>query len=153
MTSIDYEDIFSDFLGYVTDYDFAQLDDETAYNEMIEWLHKSLTRPYVRRIFKVLDFDDNIQMITYELESESSNGSDEEFVKYIAAKGMVCEWLEPKVKKSSIIHQMFGGKEQKFYAQSSHLNEIRTLLSDSKIEVRRMVLDRGYVTNAYLEES
>lgn len=150
MTSINYEDIFSEFLGSVTDYDFIHLDDTTNYTLMSEWLHKALSRPYIRRLFASLKFDDVFETVEFELEDNTDEYSDIDFVTYIAAKGMVCEWLEPHVKKTSIINQMFGGKEQKMFSQAQHLSEIRALLSDLKTEVRHLIRDRGYIYNSYL---
>ena len=79
------------------------------------------------------------------------DSADTEFIIELAAMGMVVEWLEPRVKSTTNIAQMFGGKEQKFYAQSMHMAEIRSMLTDARVELRKMVRDYGYVHNSYIE--
>ena len=46
---------------------------------------------------------------------------------------------------------MFGSKEEKFYSQSQHLSELRGLVNDSRKQQRRMIADRGYAWNSYLD--
>ena len=46
--------------------------------------------------------------------------------------------------------QMYGGKEQKFYSQANHLIEIKSMLKDCKTELRKMIRDRGYIYNSYI---
>lgn len=151
MTSLSYEDIFSDFLGNVTDYNIAAMDTNEAYELMSEYLHKALSISYVRRLFKSIEFDDDILEMKYELFNSIDESSDLDFIKNIIAKGMVIEWVKPQVRSKLNIAQMFGGKEQKFYAQANHLSELRSLLEDTEIELRKEIRDRGYIYNPYLK--
>ena len=48
------------------------------------------------------------------------------------------------------IQQMYGGKEQKFYAQANHLNAIQSLLSRFKIEQKKLIRDHGANYNSYI---
>lgn len=153
MTSLSYEDIFSNFMGYVTDYDLASLDESDVYEILSEYLHKVLSKSYVRRLFSSISIDDDIQQISFEMKSEVDEYSDKDFINNILAKGMILEWLEPQVKKTSLIHQhLTSSKESKFYSQSSHLSELRTLYSETEIEFRRLIKDRGFIFNPYLGE-
>lgn len=151
MTSLSYEDLFSDFLGNVTDYDIASLNISEAYQQMTEYLHKALSNTYIRRIFKSLEFNDDTQILEFELLNQVDDSSDLDFIKSIIVKGMVVEWLKPQVRSRVNIAQMFGGKEQKFYSQSQHLSELRGLLEDTRLELRKEIRDRGYVYNPYLK--
>ena len=54
------------------------------------------------------------------------------------------------VRKTSLMSQMFSGKEVKFYAQANHLDEMMKLEETADIEVRHMIRDRGYILNDYL---
>ena len=38
------------------------------------------------------------------------------------------------------------------YSQSNHLAEIRGLLEDAELDLRRTIRDRGYIYNSYLSE-
>ena len=152
MTSLSYDEIFSDFLGSVTDYGLASIDIDDMYGSMTEYLHKTLSLSYIRRLFSSINLDDTIQKINFEVANKVDDDADIDFIKYILSKGMVVEWLKPQVRSKLNIAQMFGGKEQKFYAQSTHLSELRGLLEDTQLELRKAVRDRGYIYNPYLKE-
>ena len=70
----------------------------------------------------------------------------------LIAVGMVIEWLEPQVNSVLNTRQMFSGKEEKFYSQSNHLNELKDLLRQNRLKQRKMIRDRGYISNSYLSE-
>lgn len=149
--TLSYDDIFSSFLGYVTDFDLAGVDEQDAGDMMSEWLKRAYSKPYVRRLFSSSSLDDGMQELTFEMEFKFDDESDKDFVTDVLSKGMVIEWLQPQVKSKLLTAQMFGGKEQKFYAQSTHLSEVRALLEDTILEQRGMIRDRGYINNSYLE--
>ena len=152
MASLSYDEIFSDFLGSVTDYGLASIDIDDMYGLMTEYLHKTLSLSYVRRLFSSISLDDTVQEFSFAVINAVDDDADVDFVKSILSKGMVVEWLKPQVRSKLNIAQMFGGKEQKFYAQSNHLSELRGLLEDTKLEMRKEIRDRGYIYNPYLKE-
>lgn len=151
MASLSYDEIFSDFLGSVTDYDLASVNIDDMYGLMTEYLHKTLSQSYVRRLFSSVSFNDAVQVFTFEMSNSVDDAADLDFTKYILSKGMVVEWLKPQVRSKVNIAQMFGGKEQKFYSQAQHLSELRGLLEDTQLEMRKAIRDRGYIYNPYLE--
>lgn len=152
MASVSYDQIFSLFLGNITDYSLARNDNSTTLALMTEWLHKALSRPYLRRLFSSISIDDITSTIEFSLGTAVEDGADSDFVAYVVSKAMVVEWLEPEVKKTSLIKQNFAGKDQKFYSQASHLAEITSMLTNAKAEVRSLICDRGYIYNPYLED-
>ena len=87
-----------------------------------------------------------------ELKNKSSNNSDDLFVLELLTLGMVIEWLEPQVKSVLNTAQMFGGKEEKFYAQANHLNSLKEMLQESKRELRHLVRDHSFICNSYISE-
>ena len=151
MASLSYDEIFSDFLGSVTDYDLASVNIDDMYGLMTEYLHKTLSQSYVRRLFSSVSFDDVVQNFTFEMNNSVDDAADIDFTKYILSRGMVVEWLKPQVRSKVNIAQFFGGKEQKYYSQSQHLSELRGLLEDTQLEMRKAIRDRGYIYNPYLE--
>lgn len=151
MASLSYDEIFSDFLGSVTDYDLASIKIDDMYGLMTEYLHKTLSQSYVRRLFSSITFDDIVQMFTFEMANSVDDAADLDFVRYILSKGMVIEWLKPQVRSKVNIAQFFGGKEQKWFSQAQHLSELRGLLEDTQLEMRKAIRDRGYIYNPYLE--
>lgn len=150
MTSIDYDVIFENFLGNVTDYDFANLSMSESFSLMTEYLHKALAEAYLRRIFSSITLDDEGQTLSFEMAHVVDEDADTEFVINAIAKWMVYEWLHREVKSKNLTGQFLGGKEQKFFSQSAHLSELRALMDDSYKEARFFIQDRGYISNSYL---
>lgn len=150
MPSIKYEDIFSDFLGNVSDYQIASLNMSDAYELMTEYLQKSLRQSYVRDLFKTLICDDEIQSLSYELEYEIDEERDREFIIGVLSKGMTLEWIKPQVRNKVNIMQLFGNKEGKFFAQQAHVSEMRGLQEEIRLELRKEIRDRSNIHNGYL---
>lgn len=153
MTS-SYQDIYSRFLIKIHDYEFAGLPEPNATEEMLDWLRSSLSQPYIYRIFESDSFtaDDEIAEFTYTLTDSVNDYQDKNFVEELLAYQMVCEWVSPKLRTTTLLNQMVtNSKEQKFYSQSAHISELRGILDDSENKVRSMLRDRGYIYNSYLE--
>lgn len=152
MASISYDEIFSNFLGSITDYDLQEnLSISDSEQLMTEYLHKALASHYLSHIFSSKQLDDNIHLFVYDLENSSGNDSaDADYVSAAIAKWMVYEWLHKQVRSVLMTSQMFAGKEETFYSQSQHLSELRALQDDAYTEARRFVMDAGYVSNSYL---
>lgn len=152
MTS-SYENIYSCFLSKITEYKFVTLPQDDAYELMRGWLRSAVSKPYIRRIFSSLKLDDEVLQIQFEVLDTVDKYTDFDYAVEVIASGMVIEWLEPQVKSVVNIAQMFGGAEQKFYAQSTHLSELRKLLDESKAELRKMIRDHGYFFREYSGKS
>lgn len=150
MSSIAYDDIFSSFLSNITDYKIATQDEDVTNEQLIEYLHKVVGTPYIRALFMNVDLNDDESNFTYEMNNPDTRG-DDDFVIHMLGKAMVYEWIHPQVRKTSLLAQMFSGKEVKMFAQANHLNELRVLEEDTELEVRRMIRDRGFISNKYLE--
>lgn len=153
MTSIDYQDIFESFLGNVQDYGFNDMTKSEVHSLLREYLHKATSNIYVYRLFSSLTLDDEIETLTFEIAHVIEESVDADFVKTVLAKQMVYEWVHPQVRNVVNTAQMFGGSEQKFYAQANHLNELRALEEDTVLEVRRLIRDRNFIYNDYLSGS
>ncbi len=151
MTSISYDDVFDKFIGNVTDIELTSLNESDAYALMGEYLHKSVSEPYVRRLFSSIALDDEVQTLTFEMKLETEESADTDFVTSALAKWMVYEWLRNQVRSKVNTMQMFAGKEQKFYSQSNHVAELRGLMDDTYKECRGFIMDRGWINNSYLE--
>lgn len=151
MTS-SYNDIYSRFLIKIRDYKFAGLPEPNATEQMKEWLLSSLSNIYIYRIFNSFSADDETAEIEYTLKSSVDDYSDKNFVEELLGSQMVVEWVEPKVKATTLLNQMVtNSKEQKFYAQQSHIAQLRELKADAETDVRSMLRDKGYNYNSYLK--
>ena len=153
MTSLSYDEVFDGFLEEMGDFDFSNMDESTANYLMSEYLQKVLSRPYIRRLFSSISYDKEIHLIEFEMADVVDEDADLEFVKTILSKGMVVEWLKPQVRNKVNTAQFFGGKEQEWFSQASHLKELRGLLEDTEISLRGEIRDRGYIYNPYLEST
>ena len=151
MTSVDYEVIFSSFLGSVTDYNLASLDVTEAYEIMTELLHKALADRYVSRLFSFKKLDDDIQKFFFEMKYVIDSESDLEFVINALAKWMKYEWQSDKVNNIALESRLLAGKEQKYYSEANHMSALQALQSSAYSEAYKFVMSRGYIDNKYLE--
>ena len=149
MASVSYETIFNLFLGNITDYKLASLNEDDANTLMTEYLHKSLAASYLNRIFSSVTLDDDTRIISFTLAYDS--GRDEtDFVCNAIAKWMTYEWFHNQVRSTVNTAQFFGGSEQKYYSQQQHLAELKDLEDSLYKEARHFVMDRGWINNSYL---
>lgn len=151
MASLDYSKIYSRLFSKIEAYDFIELSEDDLNELLCDWIHSASANPYVRRLFSTFSLDDEIQQIEYEIKYSVDDFSDEEFVIEVLTLGIVIAWLEPKKNSINNIAQMFGSKEEKFYSQSAHLSELQNLINGCKKQQRRMIADRGYAWNSYLD--
>ena len=112
MASIDYNVIYSRFYTKVGAYDFLDLSDTQVNDFLCNWLHSSVSKPYIRELFSTLSLDDDIMRLTYEMTYPFEEG-DDEFVIEVLAQGVAIEWMTPKVRSALNTMQVFGSKEEK----------------------------------------
>lgn len=151
MTSLKYDDIFSSFLGDVTDYNIVNLSITDATELMQEYLHKAISETYVRRLFSSIELVDDVQTMLFELKRVSNEVADKEFVTHMLGKWMTYEWIHNQVRSVLNTAQFFGGAEQKYYAQSTHLSQLKELQEQIYSEARNYIRDAGYISNSYLD--
>lgn len=153
MASLSYDDVYSRVLDKITDYEFLNLSDSEIYNDLTRKMKIALSKPYLRRLFSSIAYDDEIQVFTYTLDYETTDtDADNDFICEAIALGVVVAWLEPKVKTTNLIHQQFtSSKESKWYNQKDHLSELRALLKSCRYEQQSLIRDRGWIHNDYVD--
>ena len=149
MTS-EYSSIYSRFYLRITDYKLAGLDEAVVKQMMSGWMKSVLSKPYVRRLVSSLENDEDIEEIEYELKFPVSEEEDQDFFEEVVATGMVVEWLEPKYHSVLNTAQFFSNSDQKWYSQANHMTELRAMYHESKNALRKLIRDRGYINNSYL---
>lgn len=143
MTS-SYEEIFSRFYLRVKDYEIISLDEKIA-NEMLKgYLRQVVSKPMVRRLFSSVMMDDDIEEIDYTLRQPLDDESDKDFVEEMLSLGMVERWVDPRFHSTLLTSQFFSNSEQRFFAQSTQLNELRAMYSKAQTDFRKLIRDRGY---------
>lgn len=153
MPSLDYEKFYSKFRLKASAYDLIDMNDDDVSVFLCEWLHSSINKPYIRRLFANITLDDLLQEMNFEMKYSTDDDFDEEFIMDIVGIGMVIEWITPKINSLNNIVQVFGSKEEKFYSQSNHLNELRNLKKSLINEQQSIIKERGYIWNSYLGEN
>jgi hypothetical protein len=151
MASLSYEQVYSRFFTKITAYDFLEISHEHLDAFLCNWIHSAGAKPYVRRLFTTYRLDDENHEIAFEMNYSTNEDSDTEFILEILSTGMVIEWLEPKIMNISNLAQLFGSKEEKFYSQSQQLTAMNELKTSLQKKQRRMIADRGYIWNSYLD--
>ncbi len=149
MTS-DFDKVFSRFYIKIKDYEFANQSEEIMAEMLGGWLKSASSKPYIRRLFSKFNLDTDIGEIEYVMKLATSDDEDKDFIEEILAKAMVLEWLTPMVESIENTRQIFAGKETNYYSQANHLAELRKLYSQTKIDLRKVIMERGYIYNDYL---
>ena len=137
MTS--YEAIYGRFLNSVTDFNLAELDDYTL-NEMLKrWLHSAIVKT---RTSGDLTRDDE----TETFENDLSDLDVE-----LLAMGMKLAWLDQTLNSTENTMMFVGGKEEKFFSQANHINELRSLRADTLREMQQLYTYSTYNNNPYFD--
>lgn len=133
-----YEKVYGRFLGRVTDFNLADLDDYTLSNMLKDWLHSAIVK--VRTSNDLSKRDDENEVF----ESDLSDLDIE-----LIAMGMTLAWLDQTLNSTELTLMMLGGKEEKFYSQSAHISELRALRDDTLREMQKLYTYDTYVNNDY----
>lgn len=166
-SQIYYKEVYSQFFLKIEGYDIFDKNISDEYREALlcSWLHSSIGKPYVNRLFSTVTLSDPYQdedpdtgelidvdgMIEYELNNViDEDFGDKQFVIEVLAYGMALCWLEPKIYSLTNIAQMFSTSDERFFSQSSHLSELRNLRDDLINHQRSLIRDRGYSNNSYI---
>ena len=64
---------------------------------------------------------------------------------------MVREWISVQLHSVVNTLQVFGGKEERFYAQSSHIKELREMDDRLRLEAQQLSRDYTYTDNDYFD--
>ena len=137
-----YEKIYDRALAKITDYDLAFLPDDDFRLMLRGWLNSSISK-FRKCVSNLSDRDDELEIFNVDLIDEEIE---------ILALLIVGEWLEPQVNSVALTHQMFGGKEEKWFSQSSHLAELQALRDANRLEAKKLMRDYTYANHSYLSE-
>ena len=137
-----YSKIYDRMLAKITDYDLAFIPEADLRFMLRGWLNSSISK-FRKCASNLADRDDELEVFNVDLVDEEIE---------ILALLMVCEWLEPQINSVTLTHQMFGGKEEKFYAQANQLAELKALRDDTRTEARKLMRDYTYFSgNSYFD--
>lgn len=152
MSTITYDEIYSNFFSNVEAYDLTNILDETkVYNLMDEWLRSIKSNPRVRKLFSSILLDSTQREINYSISvSLGDEDSDNDYIISLFGLGISWKWVTPKYYSVLNSSQMLSGKEVKFYSQANHMSELEKMYKSSKLEFYNMIKDYGVRYNNYL---
>ena len=136
-----YEKIYNRFSQKITDFNLIELDDYSLDGMLQGWLNSSIVRS--RKC------QHDLSLRNDELQEFEEDLSDLEIE--LLALGMVDAWITQYLNSTENILQFIGGKEEKFYAQSSHIAEIRSIKDENMREMNRLHNYYTYTNNSYFD--
>lgn len=139
MTS--YEALYNRALAQITDPLLAQLPEEDLENMLYDWLMNAIVEPLVGQ-YNFADRDDELKQFNFDISDRDQK---------ILSIHMVRGWLAPQIRSVILTHQVFGGKEEKFYAQANQLSELRALDADLQRQAELLFCRGTYLNNEYFD--
>lgn len=143
MTS-EFDEIYSRFYLRVKDYETSGLEEKLVKQMLLGYLKSTLSKPMVRRLFQSVTLDEDIEEVEYELRNPLDEDSDKDFAEEVLATGMVVEWLSPRYHSTLLTSQLVTNSEQRFYAQSTQMNELKSMFEKAQTDLRKLIRDYGY---------
>lgn len=64
---------------------------------------------------------------------------------------MVREWISQRLNSVTNVMQVFGGKEEKWFSQASHIKELREMDDRLRLEAQQLSRDYSYTDNDYFD--
>ena len=136
-----YETIYNRVLSKIEDPILAMLPEEDLENMLHGYLMSAIAK-HRKCEHDLSDRDDELKQFNFDL-------SDLEIE--ILSILMVREWISVQLHSVVNTLQVFGGKEEKFYSQSSHLAELRALDESLRLEAQQLSRDYSYIDNDYFD--
>ena len=137
-----YEKIYNRFSQKITDFNLTEVDDYSLDEMLQSWLNSSIVR--IRKCQHDLSKrDDEIQ----EFEEDLSDLEIE-----LLAMGMVISWLDQSLNSTELTLMMIGGKEEKYYSQAAHIQELRNLREITLLEMNRLHNYFTYTNSSYFND-
>jgi hypothetical protein len=135
-----YEIVYGRFLNSTTDFNLAELDDHTLNVMLKEWLYSAIVKS---RVSTDLTRDEETETFVEDLTDLDIE---------LLAMGMRLSWLDQTLNSTELTMQFIGGKEEKYYSQANHINELRSLRADTQREMQQLYTYSTYNKNPYFEE-
>lgn len=174
MPTITYGELCSSFFMKGEEFDLFthEITDEMRNEFLCSLIHSAISEPYVNRLFNnIEEFEPDVEKdgngdiiydeygcpiekdgyFEYELSYTINENFDKYFVLDVIGYGMLYAWATPLVYSSVNFRQMYGSSGEKFYAQQTHINATEELLQKINYTQRRLIRDRGYSRNTYLD--
>lgn len=136
-----YAQVYNRFLQKITDYKLLQLADDDIQQLLHGYLVSAITKfkkcksDLSKRDDDIAEFEE--ELLDIEIE--------------ILALQMVSEWVTPQLNNVLYTKQFVGTNEEKFFAQSNHLDKLMALQKDSADQSRRLRRDYSFQNTTYFD--
>ena len=139
MPSIEYDDVYKRALTKINDLDLANYTEEDFKEYMKEWLHSSISKPYLRKKFSSFSFNDDFEEINFSLVDPVDDDYDSQFVISALAKGLIVNYFPSKLETTANLAVMIGGKEEKklLDTYSKNIERLDKLRKEWELELSR----------------
>lgn len=136
-----YSTLYDRALAQITDPLLAHLPEEDFENMLHDWLMDAIVEPVVGE-YDFSDRDDELKQFNFDISERDQK---------ILSIHMVRGWLAPQIRSVTLTSQVFGGKEEKFYAQANQLAEMRNLDADLQRQADLLFCRGTYINNEYFD--
>ena len=136
-----YSTLYNRTLAQITDPLLAQLPEEDLENMLYNWMLNAMSEPLVGK-YDFADRDDELKQFNFDISDLDQR---------ILCIHMVRGWLAPQISSVTLIQQVFGGKEEKFYAQANQLAELRALDEELQRQADLLFCRGTYFDNEYFD--
>ena len=136
-----YSTLYDRALAQITDPLLVTLPEKDLENMLHDWLMDAIVEPVVGE-YDFADRNDNTKQFNFDISERDQK---------ILSIHMVRGWLAPQIRSVTLTHQVFGGKEEKFYAQANQLAEMRNLDADLQRQADLLFCRGTYLDNEYFD--
>ena len=136
-----YEKVYDRFLIRTTDFNLGELDDYTLNEMLTGWLRSAIVNTRTSTVLSARD-DEN----------EVFNNDLTDLDIELLAMGMTLAWLDQYLNSTENVLQFIGGKEEKYYSQANHIEQLRALREDTRLEMKRLHSYGTYANNSYFND-
>ena len=136
-----YETIYNRALSKLEDPTLAMLPEEDLENMLHGYLMSAIAK-HRKCEHDLSDRDEELKQFNFDL-------SDLEME--ILSILMVREWISQRLNSVTNVMQVFGGKEEKWFSQASHIKELREMDDRLRLEAQQLSRDYSYIDNDYFD--
>lgn len=136
-----YSTLYERCLSKIEDPTLAMLPEEDLENMLHGYLMSAIAK-HRKCEHDLSDRDEELKQFNFDL-------SDLEIE--IISILMTREWISQRLHSVTNVMQVFGGKEEKWFSQSSHIKELREMDDRLRLEAQQLSRDYSYIDNDYFD--
>jgi hypothetical protein len=137
-----YSTLYERCLSKITDPLLATLPEEDLETMLHDWMMDAIVEPVVGE-YDFSNRDDELKQFNFDISDRDQK---------ILAIHMARAWLAPQIKSVTLTHQVFSGKETKYYSQAPHLKELKELDADLQRQADLLFCRGTYLNNDYFND-